>query len=112
MFFVKQAPDSGGGRDSQSPGSAVALRTRFSHTNSRISLRAGQTEYLLTLFPNGVNSRQNNFNRTTGTVLRFRCEIARQANQMGRGSGKWNDAGSGLTVSLDNQQLALIVIKS
>ena len=36
-----------------------------------IAVRAVQAEYLLTLLPNGVNSRQNNFNLTTGVVLHF-----------------------------------------
>jgi outer membrane immunogenic protein len=39
--------------------------------NSRMSFRPVQAEYLLTLLPNGVNSRQNNFNLTPGIVIRF-----------------------------------------
>lgn len=35
------------------------------------AVRAVQAEYLLTLLPNGVNSRQNNFNLTTGLVVHF-----------------------------------------
>ena len=39
--------------------------------NPRFALRLVQADYLLTLLPNGVNSRQNNFNLTTGIVIRF-----------------------------------------
>jgi outer membrane immunogenic protein len=39
--------------------------------NPRLSLRLVQAEYLLTLLPNAVNSRQNNFNLSTGIVIRF-----------------------------------------
>ena len=39
--------------------------------NSRLSLRLVQAEYLLTLLPNAVNSRQNNFNLTTGVAIHF-----------------------------------------
>ena len=39
--------------------------------NSRVSFRLVQAEYLLTLLPNGVNSRQNNLNLNTGIVIRF-----------------------------------------
>jgi len=38
----------------------------------RIVLRLAQTEYFLTLFPNGVNDRQNNFLFGAGVVLRLR----------------------------------------
>ena len=37
--------------------------------NPHISLRLVQAEYLLTLLPNGVNSRQNNTNLSAGIVI-------------------------------------------
>lgn len=39
--------------------------------NPRISFRLVQVEYLLTLLPNAVNSRQNNLNLTTGIAIHF-----------------------------------------
>jgi hypothetical protein len=36
-----------------------------------LTLRAIQVEYLLTHFPNGLNSRQNNLRLETGAALRF-----------------------------------------
>jgi outer membrane immunogenic protein len=39
--------------------------------NRHVSLRLVEADYLLTLLPNGVNSRQNNLNLTTGVVFRF-----------------------------------------
>jgi hypothetical protein len=38
----------------------------------RVVLRPAQMEYLLTLFPNGVNDHQNNFLFGAGVVLRLR----------------------------------------
>jgi outer membrane immunogenic protein len=37
----------------------------------RFSIRPVEAEYLLTKFPNGVNSRQNNIRLTSGIVLHF-----------------------------------------
>jgi outer membrane immunogenic protein len=39
--------------------------------NRRVALRLVEADYLLTLLPNGVNSRQNNLNVSTGVVFRF-----------------------------------------
>jgi outer membrane immunogenic protein len=39
--------------------------------NRHVALRLVEVDYLLTLLPNGVNSRQNNLNLTTGVVFRF-----------------------------------------
>jgi hypothetical protein len=39
--------------------------------NRRVMLRPAQTEYLLTLFPNNVNARQNNFLFGAGLVVRL-----------------------------------------
>jgi peptidoglycan-associated lipoprotein len=39
--------------------------------NRHVALRLVEADYLLTLLPNGVNSRQNNLNLTTGVVFRF-----------------------------------------
>ncbi len=39
--------------------------------NQRIILRPAHTEYFLTLFPNGVNDRQNNFLFGAGVIFRL-----------------------------------------
>jgi outer membrane immunogenic protein len=39
--------------------------------NRRVALRLVEADYLLTLLPNGVNSRQNNLSLSTGIVFRF-----------------------------------------
>ncbi len=39
--------------------------------NRSFSLRAFQTDYLLTLLPNRTNDHQNNFRLSTGIVVRF-----------------------------------------
>jgi hypothetical protein len=68
--------------DEESRGHAVYRRTVDASLNLSIvsgnwyqptvaPVRRVQAEYLLTLLPNGVNSRQNNFNLTTGIVIRF-----------------------------------------
>lgn len=36
-----------------------------------VAYRVFQTDYLLTLLPNGTNDRQNNFRFSTGIVFRF-----------------------------------------
>jgi outer membrane immunogenic protein len=57
-------------------GSANAFATSIGggldvELNRRVALRLVQADYLLTLLPNGVNSRQNNLNLSTGVVFRF-----------------------------------------
>ena len=59
-----------------SPGTANAFATSMGGgadiaLNSRVSFRLVQAEYLLTLLPNTVNSRQNNLNLTTGIAVHF-----------------------------------------
>jgi peptidoglycan-associated lipoprotein len=39
--------------------------------NRHVGLRLVEADYLLTLLPNGVNSRQNNLSLSTGVVFRF-----------------------------------------
>jgi outer membrane immunogenic protein len=39
--------------------------------NRHVALRLVEADYLLTLLPNGVNSRQNNLSLSTGVVFRF-----------------------------------------
>jgi hypothetical protein len=58
--------------------------------NPRFGLRLLQADYL-TLLPNGVNSRQNKFNLTTGILIRFGGKSANKLLSTAR-SGGWNAA--------------------
>jgi hypothetical protein len=63
---------SGSSNSSSATGFAMAAGGGIDYTiNGHLVLRPVTTEYLLTLLPNGVNGRQNNFRVSAGIALRF-----------------------------------------
>jgi len=78
QILVGASHASGGlyGAGTSSSGTANAFATSLGGgidmaLSQHVALRLVQADYLLTLLPNGVNSRQNNVSLSTGIVIRF-----------------------------------------